>query len=413
MRRIWLIARREYLYNFKRRAYLFTAFGVPLFTIVMMYIIFTMTGSNLTETGQLGNIGYIDQAGVLVDAVDKPEEYIAFSDEASAHQALLDGEIGAYFVVVEDFFNAGEVDAYAPGNIPEGIEDQFSDFVQANLADGVPAEVPIERILSPLREMRIIELDTGDEITDDDALVGRILAPFIFAMIFLMAVNTTSQFLMSGVVEEKENRMMEVLVTSSTPLEMLWGKVLGLGALGLTQVLIWAIAGYFLINLQGENAFIQGLAIEPGFALMALVYLILGYFLFGSIMAGIGAAVTAEQEGRQFAGIFTLIAVIPLMLSVSFITDPNGTLPVVFSFIPITSPIAMLMRMPLTNVPAWQIIASIILLILSVAGTIWVAARIFRIGLLMYGKRLRFRDLWNAVRQGRKTQITTAQTEGA
>ena len=140
-----------------------------------------------------------------------------------------------------------------------------------------------------------------------------------------------------------------------------------------------------------------------------LLYLVLGYFLFGAIMAGVGATVTAEQEGRQFSGLFSMVAVIPMILLVTFIDDPNGTVPVVLSIIPLTSPVSMLMRMPMTAVPVWQIVVSLVVLALTVFATVWIAARVFRLGLLMYGKRLTVREIIQAMRQGRQTLTSVAQ----
>lgn len=411
MRKIWLIARREYWYNFRRRSFLFTAFGVPLFTFFMMFVVFAISNTTLTGTGQLGNIGYVDQGGVLADAVEKPEEYQAFPDLESAHAALLDGSIGAYFVLPADFLKTGVVEAYTLESVPDGIENQFTDFVQANLAHLAPPELPLERLRNPL-DLTVIELGTGAELSGTDAFLGRFMSPLIFSLIFLMAVNTTSQFLMSGVVEEKESRMMEVLITSCTPLEMLWGKVLGLGALGLTQVVLWGIGGALLIQSQPESAFLQSLYLDPGYLAIGLVYLVLGYFLVASIMAGIGAVVTAEQEGRQFASVITLAAVLPYLLIMLFMQNPNDAVPVALSLFPLTAPIAMLLRIPMGPVPGWQVILSMVLLAAACLLTVWVAAQVFRIGLLMYGKRLSLREIVAAIRQGRRSMLTTSQEAG-
>ena len=412
MRKLWLIARREYLYNFKRRSFLFTAFGVPLFSFVMMFIVIGLAENTSTATGQLGHIGYVDEAGILANPVDQPAEYVAFPNADAAQAALVDRQIGAYFVVRPDFMTAaGEVDAYAYDGISDGIVSQFEDFIKATLGQRVTSDVPLDRILNPLHGMTVVDLSSGGELTGTDAFMGRFLVPFAFAFVFLMAVNTTSQFLMSSVVEEKENRMMEILITSSTPLEMLWGKVLGLGVLGLTQVVLWALAGVMFVSAQPDTAanFLSGLRLTPDLLVAGLCYLVLGYFLFGAIMAGVGATATAEQEGRQFSGIFSLVAVIPMMLLVTFLQDPNGTIPVILSLFPLTAPVSMLMRMPMTAVPAWQIIVSLGVLALTVFATVWIAARVFRLGLLMYGKRLTVREIVQALRQGRQTMTSVAQ----
>jgi ABC-2 type transport system permease protein len=244
------------------------------------------------------------------------------------------------------------------------------------------------------------------------AFMGRFMAPFILAFVFLMAVNTTSQFLMSSVVEEKENRMMEILLTSCTPLQMLWGKVLGLGLLGLTQVGLWLGAGALIISGQSEGVmdFLSGVRFTPDIIILGLLYLVLGYFFFSGVMAGVGASVTAEREGQQFAGFFTILTILPMALLITFMEDPNGPLPVFFSIFPLTSPVGMLMRMPMTTVPVWEIIVSVALLAVTVVATVWLAARVFRLGLLMYGKRLTAREIIAALRQGGQTMVSAAQS---
>ncbi len=413
MGKIWLIARREYLFNFKRRSFLFSAFGVPIFSLVLMFVIINLAKTTTTQTGQLGQIGYVDKAGILENPVETPEEYIAFPEEEAAHQALLNGEIGAYFVVAPNFMNsAGEVDAYGLDGVPDGIKNQFEEFIQANLARLVPENVAMDRIRDPMN-VTVVDAATGNELEGEAAFMGRFMAPFILAFVFLMAVNTTSQFLMSSVVEEKENRMMEILLTSCTPLQMLWGKVLGLGLLGLTQVVLWIGAGALIISGQSEgvSAFLSGVRLTPDIVILGLLYLVLGYFFFSGVMAGVGASVTAEREGQQFAGFFSVLTVLPMALLITFMEDPNGALPVFFSIFPLTSPVGMLMRMPMTTVPTWQIVLSVGLLAVTVFATIWLAARVFRLGLLMYGKRLTVREIIAALRQGRQTIVSAAQAQ--
>ncbi len=413
MRKIWLIARREYLFNFRRRSFLFTVFGVPAFTLVMMFVIFAVSENTLGQAGTLGTIGYVDHAGFLAEPVQKPEEYRAFPDEDAAREALLAGEIGAYFVINEDYLTTGRVDAYAGDGIPEGVEDQLQEFLNANLVRLLPPDVPVERLLDPM-ELTIVDMQTGSELDNAAALGGKIMTPFILALVFLMAINTTSQFLMSSVVEEKESRMMEVLVTSTTPLEILWGKVLGMGGLGLTQVVIWGAAGALLLTFGEQSEFLSGITFPPDLIVLGAIYFILGYFLFGAIMAGIGAAVTAEQEGRQFAGILTLIAVLPMMLAFNLLQEPNGALSMIMSFVPLTAPMTMIIRLSLTVVPAWEVIVSIGLMVLGVLGAVWLSARVFRLGMLMYGKRLSVREIVAALRQGQRVMTTVAQAkEGA
>lgn len=312
-----------------------------------------------------------------------------------------------------DYLDSGLVDAYGHDAIPEGIEDQLAEFLQTNVARQVPENVPAARLLDPAN-VTVIDLRTGTEMENlNTFIVGVIFRPIIFGMIFLMAISTTSQFLMSGVVEEKENRMMEILATSSTPLQLLWGKVLGLGALGLTQVVLWGVALLVILNTQSGTSILAGMSFTTDYIVVSLIYFVLGYFLYGAVMVGIGAAVTAEQEGRQLSTIFSMITVLPFLLSFAFFTDANGTIPVILSLFPLTAPLAVIMRMPLVAVPIWEIILSMVLLALSTGLIMWLAARVFRLGMLMYGKNLNLREIVRAIREGRQTMTSVARTQEA
>ncbi|MBN1965052.1 MAG: ABC transporter permease [Anaerolineae bacterium] len=167
------------------------------------------------------------------------------------------------------------------------------------------------------------------------------------------------------------------------------------------------------MSLGSDNAFLSSLSFTPDFLIVALGCFVLGYFIYSAIMAGVGAAVTAEQEGKQFAGIFTMVAVLPMMLSFTFMFDPNGVLPVVLTLIPFTAPLTIIMRWAMAAIPAWQLIASFVLMGLTVIVTVWVAARVFRLGMLMYGKRLTLREIVNALRQGRQVMTSVAGAEEA
>jgi len=399
MSRIALIARREFLTNVKRRSFLFTAFGLPIIIIAIQFALGYFIEHQSETTGTLGQIGYVDLTPeqILSRAANKPAEYRAFADADSAQSALLAREIGAYFVVPQDYLEQGVVHAYSTRDIPRGIENQMAVFLTQNLLVDWPAE-RAARLQNPAN-LTIATLGGGKEI-DEQASIAVILLPFIFAMLFVMSVFTTSGFLMQGVVEEKENRLVEILMTSITPLQMLWGKILGLGALSLLQVGVWAAAGG-LVLAQGSNIWegLEDVTVPTALLVISPVYLVLGYLLYGALLAGIGASVPSMQEGQQIAGIISLIAVIPLMLAFTIIENANGILPAIMSLFPFTAPLGMMLRVPFADVPIWQIGLSIALLVLTTLAVVWIAAQVFRIGLLMYGKRLGLRPLWAALRQ--------------
>ncbi|MCA9915557.1 MAG: ABC transporter permease, partial [Anaerolineae bacterium] len=216
--------------------------------------------------------------------------------------------------------------------------------------------------------------------------------------------------LMNGIVEEKTNRVMEILVTSVTPTQLLTGKIIGLGLLGLTQMVIWGVAGGVAIALGQSLPFLSGVTFPTDLALLALVYFVLSYFLIASLMAGVGVVANSEQESRQFSSFISLMWVLPFFFVAQFIDDPNGVVPILLTLIPITSPISALMRVGLSAVPAWQIIASLAILFVTMIFTAWGSARVFRWGMLRYGKRVSLRDMIRAVR--RPSQFTTTASKG-
>jgi ABC-2 type transport system permease protein len=420
--KIWLVVRREYGFNFKRPSFLFTAFGVPLITLGMMFLVIKLAVNQETNLSKFQRIGYVDLAGVISETAPNPDHYqpiVAPQDgsataEAVAHQQLVDGQLDAYFVIAENYALTGQVDLYARKSIPQALHDQLQSFMRNQIAAKAPSDlgVPIDRLRNPV-ELVVRDLDTNKELSEA-AIIGRILLPFIFVFIYFMATSTTAQFLMSGVVEEKENRLMEILATSLRPSELLWGKMLGLGLLSLTQVVLWAAAG-LVIAASSEQAqsFIGGARFQAGDIALVVVLFLINFLLYAAIMMGIGASVTAEAESRQFAGLVTFAAVLPIMLLATFLQNPDGPIPVFLSLFPLTAATGLIMRIGLTAVPNWQVLLSLTVQVASALGVMWLATKAFRLGMLMYGKALTPRELWHALREGRVIMTTAPQAEPA
>ncbi|MBN1967140.1 MAG: ABC transporter permease, partial [Anaerolineae bacterium] len=243
--KVWLVLRREYLFNFKRPSFLFTAFGVPLISVVAMVLIFQFTANRETNLDKFQRVGYVDRAGVVTARANNPDNYQPVRDpalaapaesapdaervtyfdalETAAHQQLLDGDLDAYFVIPEHYILSGQVGLYSQKNVPQALLDGVEDFLRDQIGNLAPAGLPVgmERLVNPAT-ITMRDVDSGDELTET-AMVGRFLLPFLFVFVYFMAANTTAQFLMSGVVDEKENRLMEILATSLRPIELLWG----------------------------------------------------------------------------------------------------------------------------------------------------------------------------------------------
>ncbi len=421
LRRVWLIARREYLYNFRRRSYLFTAFVMPLIVAGAMAIVFSVLTQAMESTSGFKAVGIVDKAGIMADQAGAPVIQLPslFRLEASEEQAASDlknGSIDGYYVLPADFVKSGHIDVYnrQANPLSQGVHNELDTLIKQALADRLGSPVLAERLQDPLQNLTIYKAGTNEKV-EESALISLFMVPTIFSLLIFMSIITTSQFLMSGMVDEKENRMMELFVTSTSPGEMLWGKLLGLGALGLTQILVWAAFGVAYAGSRGINLgqALNSLQLTPGLIAMMLVYFVLGYFLFGSVMAGVGASVNAEQEGRQLSSILSMVAVVPFFFIVNYMTDPNGTIPRILSLVPFTAPVGMILRAFWASVPPAEILVSVIISALTVLLMIWIAARIFRLGMLNYGKRLSIRDIVRAFREGRRTIVTASEPKGA
>lgn len=417
-RKVWLIARRDFLFNFRRRSYLFTAFLLPMMIAVVMVLIVGVLQGSFEDTGSFTHIGIVDKSGAIVGktgaplvAPPAPFEIVASEEKAAA--ALQDKTLEGYYVLPGTFLTGGTVDSYSRDTLPAGLESKLGDYLKQSLTASLGDPNLEARLSDPLKESATYRIGSTQKL-GSGALFAAIFVPIIFAMLIYIGTNTTSQFLMSGVVEEKENRMMEILVTSTRPAEMMLGKLLGMGALGILQLLAWGLFGLAYGTLAGTINLGQTFAdlqITPNFMLVLVMYFLLGYLLFGSLMAGLGATVSAEQEGRQISQIIGMLGVAPFILYSVYLTNPNSTVVMALSLIPFTAPVGMIMRMSMATVPPFQILLSMVILVLTVAVIIWLSARIFRLGMLSYGKRLSVREIVLAFREGKQTVVTAAVTE--
>jgi ABC-2 type transport system permease protein len=409
MKKPWLVARREYFYNLRRRSFLFAVFGVPIFTFAAWFVVFAVISSSEENIEGVGQVGYVDHAGILDNALfprEYPDLFVAYPDETNARQALDNQSIGAYVTLPADYLKTGSVYFYSYGGIPEALKSAVTTFLLTNLSRQLDDEVLLERIQEPI-ELTVRVQDSGRNLTRDN-LPALIFMPMIFAFVFFMAAGATSGFLMNGIVEERTNRIMEILLTSVTPLQILLGKIIGLGLLGLTQLVVWGAAGFLLIRFGQALPLLSGLAFPTDMALVFLAYFLLSYFLLASLMAGLGAVAGSEQESRQYSSIISLLFIAPFFAIVPLINEPDGNLATVLTMVPFTAPVTVLLRMGFGTIPAWQLGLSLLILLLVTVFVIWAAAKVFRWGLLLYGKRISLRELWRVVRSSPSVEVGVA-----
>ncbi len=406
MRRMLLVARHEYVSNVMRRAFLFATIGIPLLTIGLMVVVTAVT-VQFAVSNDIGPVGFVDQSGLFTGADTSDTPFLEFSSRDAVEAAFEAGEVGAYFVIPPDYLANGTLNVITHSGLPEGLKDELDQFLAARLSEGQDEQI-IARLLAPV-ELEV-HLQDSNRTIGGDASITLFMLPVIFTMIFIIALQTAGSYLMSGVVEEKSNRIMEVLITSITPTDLLRGKILGLGLLALTQIAIWVAAAVITLRAGQSVAALSGVTLPLDYLVLAFVYFVLDFFVLAAIMAAIGAVVGSEQESRQISGLFSLVLVIPIFFLVSFITEPNGPIAVFLTLFPFTAPVAVILRMGMTSVPPVQIIASLVILTITALGTAWISGRIFGWSLLLYGKRPGLRTLIRAVR--RAEPMGTSATEG-
>ncbi len=338
---------------------------------------------------------------------DYQENFILYDSEEAAEMALKAEEISKAMVIEDDYLETGRVLVISMGSGFSAAAVSDSQTVRAFLVDHLLAKEQVDpalraRAADPANvESRVIS--TGGQTQGEGpwGFAFTFIIPYLLAIFLVTTIFVSSGYLLQSVSEEKESRVIEIVVSSVRPMELMAGKVAGLGALGLTQVLVWmgSAAGFSggavaLLAVAGTG-FIPIRVLTLG-----AVYYLLGYTLYAILMAGVGALGTTMRESQQLAGIFSFFAAVPYMISGFLFANPNMLVARILSFFPLTAPTMMMMRLPLAEVPWVDVAGSIVLLVLSIPAALWVGARLFRVGLLIYGKRPTLREIWLILRRG-------------
>lgn len=398
MKKVWRVFIHEYLRHVFRKRFVFAVFSLPLILIVVGLFAFLMVVLQYDSRA----VGYVDRAGWLTapvqNKVDAGEwfrdvEVVKYSDEESALQAVKSGEIQGYYLFTEHYLETGEVRLVANEAPSEGAQSAFDQFVQANLVNGLPENVR-ERLLTGDR-LDVRTLDNSRQSGEGGWI--EIVVPLAAGILFMFTVNMTGGYLLRAVVEEKENRTMEIVITSVSPTQLMAGKIAGNLCVGLTQLFLWLV--FPLASLFLARNFIPAVRnieiFTPTFWL-TMATILPAFIMVSALMAAVGATATETNEASAVAGWFTIPLVMPYWFMSLLMENPNGPLSIGMSLFPLTAPVTLPIRMAFATVPAWQIILSIGLLYVCAAGSILLAGRAFRLGLLRYGKALSLKELFRA-----------------
>lgn len=393
MRKIGIVARHEYLVHLRRRGFLLATFVMPIVLIILLMGLVVV----LIVSTRISQLGYVDQAGILAALPERQTRDVVGSIELirypglDAGQAAIQSEaIQVLIVVPPDYLDTGRLDAYVLTGLPALAQPTFETVLRAELQRQTLALGYGPRVLEPLVTTHSVVLDAPQ---DGAGGVAGIIAPFFFSIIFLGSTFAGGSYLMSAIAEEKESKIIEILVSSLSPYQMMAGKIIGLGGLALTQLLVWTGGMMALVLIAGG---LQGQSVPDGI----LQLLVLGialflptYFIIAGTLAAIGAAVTSTQEGQQLTGVVTLLATLPVWFLSVLNNHPNGWLAIVLNSIPYTAPVTLVARVLAAPIPRWQILLTVGWLWIAAGLVILLAGRIVEHGLRHFERRLGWREV--------------------
>ncbi len=405
--------------NLRRKGFLFATFGVPLIGLILLIGYQTLSGGALPSIPQknefgfsdlqgVQHAGYVDLSGKFGSAGDLSSVLTHYDDETSARAALDSGKIDVYYLIAPDYMQTGDVTLVMPRlNVGKLDTAPIRRLLLDSLAQDVPDKTLYQRLINP---STLSTVNVGAPVAQNPQANptqgpgSQFLIVYIFAIILLIGLFTTNNYLMQSVIEEKESRLIEILISSLTPIQLLSGKILALGLLGLIQIIVW-IGSTFLLARIGMGGMASAVAtMLAGFNVpwwlipLLFVYFVLAYLMFAGAFSIVGALANGTREGSQYAAIFTLPAVIPLWFTSLFASTPDGPIPTFLSLFPITAPLAMVQRLAISVVPPWQIAVSLILLVVALVAVLWLAGRVFRVQTLLAGQPPRLRDLPKLIR---------------
>ncbi len=432
MKKLWVIIKREYLSRVKKRSFLITTLLVPLLIIGFYALMGVLMATNAGGTKK--KIAVVDESGYFADKPFRDSKTITFKKESGSLEEVKsrieeNDYHGILYIPEFNIYRVNDNIKYLSDNKlglgpKEYVENELERHIKAMRMEDKEIErsvLDVLRVSMDLTEPGLDEKETGVSASEILAMLG-----FIIGMILYMTLMIFGTQVMRGVMEEKTNRIVEVIVSSVKPMQLMFGKIIGISLVGITQFLIWTVimyAGYIVLSIVG----ISSLGIDPGMLqnagsgggsaqaadlegiekvivplftyggypkliLTALFYFLGGYLIYAAMFSAVGSAVNDESESQQLVFPVMMPIIFSVLILVTLFNDPHNKLAVIGSIFPLTSPIVMPARMPF-DPPTWQIIASVLALIAGTWFFVWLSAKVYRVGILLYGKKPSFKEL--------------------
>jgi ABC-2 type transport system permease protein len=405
-----LVARREYLRTVRRSGFILATILLPIGIALLLAVSSFFAAQGVSSDGLAsGTIIVVNQSDVPINALDTGTAQLRLLTEPLAASQLAGGDINEYYLVPADFRSSGEVtriEADIGLNIAR-LESQQSgeSLVRYVIRDALLREAGV----APGDAARILQHVTVTAVTVEGdpvsaaGIAAGIAVPFLFVATFMISIFMTSGYLLQSVTEEKENRVVEIVLSSIPATPLMGGKIIGLGGAGLTQVAVWVASALVAVPLLSNQVPDMGpISLDATVLLLALAYFVLGYLAYGAIFAAIGAIAPGNREAQQYSGFLGFAAAVPLIVSSLFLTDPASPVVVALSLFPLTAPTSMLLVLGVSESIPWALVgASLVSLTLFALLATWASARIFRATVLLYGVRPTLNQLLGAVRSSR------------
>jgi len=421
LNRILAVIRREYLERVRTKAFWISTLIVPILLGAMM----VLPAYLAARGGGEFNVAVVDLTERFFEPVDAEVQRMLSGDDEKLSVTLVLRDPGTdleatrerlkqevsekrfdgVLVLPEGLPDEGQPEYVAPNvsafKLLSVLERSVNNVTVADRLTGAGLDPDAVRELTRRPGLKTLKLGKGGEETSDRG--QSFMLAYIFVMIIYVTVLMYGIYVMRGVLEEKSSHVVEVVVSTVKPFELMLGKILGIGAVGLTQFVIWAVV-MAAISAPGAVAAVGISGMElPSLPAQLLaffvIYFVLGFLLYGTLYAGIGAAFDTEQEAQNFQGIVTMFMVIPMVLMMQILNQPDGTLSVVLSLIPFFTPMLMFLRMTLTQVPIIQLVASVVFMLAAIVIAAWIVGKIYRVGILMHGSKPKLKDLIRWVKE--------------
>ncbi len=419
--RILAVIRREYLERVRTKAFWISTLLVPIFLGAIMILPAWLAARGGGEF----SVAVLDLSGRFFDPVrDEVNRLLSGDDEKLIVTLVLqdpgpdpgatrerlknevqDKSFDGVLVIPATMPDEGQPEYVAPNvaafKLISVIERSVNNVMVADRLTDAGLDPEAVQELTRRVGLKTLKLGKGGEETSDRG--QTFMLAYVFMMIIYVTVLMYGVYVMRGVLEEKSSHVVEVIISTVKPFELMLGKILGIGAVGLTQFVIWA-ALMAAISAPGAVAAvgISGMelpTIPAQLLVFFVIYFVLGFLLYGTLYAGIGAAFDTEQEAQNFQGLVTMLLIVPMVLMIQIINQPDGTMSVVLSLIPFFTPMLMFLRMTLVPVPVWQVTVSVVLMMAAILACTWIVAKIYRVGILMHGSKPKLKDLIRWVRE--------------